>query len=65
MVDLIMPPPESSPLIEALLILITTGFAVTAVVFTTTSILNALIPLICTILFFTMFMAHKGVIGGQ
>ncbi|MBI5000140.1 MAG: hypothetical protein HZB92_01230 [Euryarchaeota archaeon] len=65
MVEILQAPRESSPLLDIILILIMTGFAITAVVFTTSSFFNALIPLICTILFFVCYLANKGVIGGQ
>ena len=67
MVDLIMPGDreKSSVMIDFLLILLTAGFSVTAVVYASEDFFTAVIPLACALLFFTMYMASKGVIGGQ
>ena len=64
MVDLIMPGDERSPIIEVLLILITAGFAVSAVAYASHDVINSLIPLACALMFFAMYLAHTNVIGG-
>ena len=60
-----MPGEEKSPIIDVLLIMITAGFSVTAVAYTVDSFIKALIPFICALMFFAMYMASKGVIGGK
>ena len=63
-VDLIMPCDERSPIIEVLLILITAGFAVAAVIYASDDVLSSFIPLACSLMFFAMYLAHTNVIGG-
>ena len=66
MVDIFTPEEDKShPLLDAILILITAGFAVTAVVYVSESFMMALIPLLCALMFFAMYLAHKNVIGGR
>ncbi len=65
MVEIVMPPRESSPIVDILLIILTATFAFIAVGYALTNMLSSLIPLACTCLFFAMYMAHKGVIGGH
>ena len=65
MVELLQPPRETSPLVDIILIVLTATFAFIAVGYALTNMLSSLIPLACTCLFFTMYMAHKGVIGGH
>ncbi len=60
-----MPGEEKSPLIDFLLIILAAIFSVTAVAYAAYNLALAFIPLLCAFLFFLMFMAVKGVIGGQ
>ena len=65
MVDLLQPPRETSPIVDILMVVLTATFAFIAVGYAVSNLLSALIPLACTVLFFCMYLAHKGVIGGH
>lgn len=56
---------KSSPILDVLLIILTAAFSTAGVVYAVDDYIQAIIPLMCALMFFAMYMASKGVIGGH